>query len=1096
MRLRFALSTCALLLGWACASLAQDSLPSRRPPMPQPPMPPPVVWIPPAQNLQPIRLDSVNVRIDSQGPLARTRIELSFHNPNPRVLEGELVFPLGAGLTVSGYALEVEGQMREGVVVPKQTARVAFEDISRQQIDPGLAEITQGNVFRTRLYPIPAQGNKRVAISFEQLMPLEAGHFRYLLPLSFTQVVKRFEVQVEARDTGGVAAIASPDPALSFDRAGPAWTAGFVRENVQPQKELAFAIPAGDGARAQVEAADQLEPAWRSVLAQLDSGLAQTSANAAAPKRIALFFDASASASGRDLERERALLRSYLAELDGAEVLLIPFRDVTDRMQRFRIGKGEVDALLNALAALPLDGGSSYGAIDLANLPAVDRVLILGDGLQTFGSHQPQLTGAGQSRPPVYALHAAQRADRAALERITRAGGGQLIDLLELDTAAALAALRAPAWRLQSVNVTAGRCGTLLPVAGESVPARLLLSGRCEGAARIEMVFGNGDASVTRAVEVGSQPLAEGALADSVRRLQAQAQIQQLLAAATPDEAAISALATRFGVVTPYTSLLVLDRIEDYVRYRIAPKEPELRAAYERLLATQPKLAVPEDSGRAARLQNLQQLWSEFSAWHKQRHPWLETLLQPAASSEAAAWAQVPASALDAKTLRARIEASRRLQSEVDALIKRWPNEGADAMRRPQWEREAIARMLELDALKRAREALGEAAAAPGTPVAVGAAERESLERAEVTGSRARQDNAPRVAEAMAAPMAPAPAASAIAGGAAPRERPGEPAAPPSPTLTASISLKGWNPDTPYLKAIRAAADPYAEYLKQRESNREAPAFYLDVADHFREVAKQTALAQRILSNLAELAPENTALVRVLGHRLAQWEQVELAAIQFEAALKQRGEEPQSYRDLALVLARQPQPDYARAIDLLWQVAIRDWHGRFPEIELIAAHELNDLIARAGRATVEPTLKSLGIPDSLIDSFPVGLRVVMSWDADNTDIDLWVIDPLGVAVYYGANRSSSGGRVTRDFTQGYGPEVFTITRPIPGTYRVQAHYFGDRRQSLSGPVTVQLEFQTDHGTVASARQAVTRRLEDGKQRIDVGEFTVGAAPQG
>jgi hypothetical protein len=40
---------------------------------------------------------------------------------------------------------------------------------------------------------------------------------------------------------------------------------------------------------------------------------------------------------------------------------------------------------------------------------------------------------------------------------------------------------------------------------------------------------------------------------------------------------------------------------------------------------------------------------------------------------------------------------------------------------------------------------------------------------------------------------------------------------------------------------------------------------------------------------------------------------------------------------------------------------------------------------------------------------------------------------------------------------------------------------------------VQLEFQTDHGTAASARQAVTRRLEDGKQRIDVGEFTVGAA---
>lgn len=220
MRLGFLLallSACMAAMPVSAVSPAMDFLP----------VPPPRIWIPPAADLEPVRLQSVSIRIDSQGPLARTRIELSFHNPNARVLEGEFVFPLGAGQTVSGYALEVEGVMREGVVVPKQTARVAFEEISRQQIDPGLAELTQGNVFRTRLYPIPARGNKRVALSFEQLMPLREGHYRYLLPLSFDAPVERFEVQALAHAGESTSAPASPDPELRFDRAGPCLECGL-----------------------------------------------------------------------------------------------------------------------------------------------------------------------------------------------------------------------------------------------------------------------------------------------------------------------------------------------------------------------------------------------------------------------------------------------------------------------------------------------------------------------------------------------------------------------------------------------------------------------------------------------------------------------------------------------------------------------------------------------------------------------------------------------------------------------------------------------------------------------------------------------------
>src|SRR5262249_44685669 len=158
---------------------------------------------------------------------------------NARVLEGEFVFPLADGQSITGYALEVNGKLREGVVVEKETARVAFESTTRRGIDPGLAELTRGNVFRTRLYPIPANGTKRVAVSFDQPL-LDAGAaWRYVLPLQFAQKIRHFKVHAEAIRAEHAPQSAG-DGALHFDRTRDSFLADLERSDFQPQHELSF----------------------------------------------------------------------------------------------------------------------------------------------------------------------------------------------------------------------------------------------------------------------------------------------------------------------------------------------------------------------------------------------------------------------------------------------------------------------------------------------------------------------------------------------------------------------------------------------------------------------------------------------------------------------------------------------------------------------------------------------------------------------------------------------------------------------------------------------------------------------------------------
>ena len=45
----------------------------------------------------------------------------------------------------------------------------------------------------------------------------------------------------------------------------------------------------------------------------------------------------------------------------------------------------------------------------------------------------------------------------------------------------------------------------------------------------------------------------------------------------------------------------------------------------------------------------------------------------------------------------------------------------------------------------------------------------------------------------------------------------------------------------------------------------------------------------------------------------------------------------------------------------------------------------------------------------------------LGWDTDKTDLDLHVLEPTGTEVYYGNSPSNTtGGEISRDFTQGYG----------------------------------------------------------------------------
>lgn len=145
--------------------------------VPRPPPVTPVLQVAGAEvpvQLRQVRLDSRVV-----AGLGETRIEMTFFNPNRRVLEGQLEFPLADGQQVAGFALDIDGVLRDAVPVPKAQGRQVFEAIERRRVDPGLLEQTAGNQFRLRVYPIPAQGSRRIVLTFRDTLPVDAQGVRW-----------------------------------------------------------------------------------------------------------------------------------------------------------------------------------------------------------------------------------------------------------------------------------------------------------------------------------------------------------------------------------------------------------------------------------------------------------------------------------------------------------------------------------------------------------------------------------------------------------------------------------------------------------------------------------------------------------------------------------------------------------------------------------------------------------------------------------------------------------------------------------------------------------------------------------------------------
>jgi hypothetical protein len=294
-------------------------------------------------------------------------------------------------------------------------------------------------------------------------------------------------------------------------------------------------------------------------------------------------------------------------------------------------------------------------------------------------------------------------------------------------------------------------------------------------------------------------------------------------------------------------------------------------------------------------------------------------------------------------------------------------------------------------------------------------------------------------------------------------------------------------PANPIAGALVRKGDVPPEYLAARDADRGDVSAYLAEARR-RANAGDADGAVRVLSSVIEEHPGRGDALRLVGYRLLDLKQPSQAARLFDRVQRARPFEPHSYRDLARSLEESGK--YGLAAVQYEIVLAGTWHQRFRDsLKQVAREEYASMMREAIRKNaVGKELADLfgeRLEKLVSDTKTSDIRVTISWNTDDTDVDLWVIEPDGEKCFYQHRQTKGGGELSEDMTQGYGPERYRIASAPKGPYRVMVNYYHANANLLAGETHVNVVVTRHAGTPQETTERYTVILKKQGEAVEV-----------
>jgi len=1012
-----------------------------------------------------VRMSQLLVNVKVVGNIAYTTAEMHFFNSSNRQMEAELIFPLPENVSVSRYAIDINGKMREAVPVNKNKGKQVFEAIEHRRVDPGLLEKVDGNNFRTRIYPLLPNGERIVIIGYEEeLSAFDKNNLTYQLVSRYPKKLDKFEMNVSVLGSASSPTVAeNSGEEITFSKWNQSFQASVKKENYHPSEKLLFKIP--------------IQENVPSVLMQNVGGQHYFYGNTFIdgnkigkknPNSIGLIWDNSLSAKTRDLKKELNLLNAYFQKIKNTKVTLYLLNYTFEKQKEYVISNGNWSELKAVLQNTKYDGGTRFSQI---SLPNHDEYLLFSDGLSSLSENNLPKT-----KKPIYTITSSVSADFAFLNFASMQTGGNFINLNQLNLENALDKLTNN--NLKFLGIKENYTITdLFPMIGTSVSGSFSFSGiSLNPKNEITLLFGYGNGAVLEQ-KITLDASVQNTNDVNIEKLWAQKKIANLDLQYSKNAEEIELLGKKYGIITKNTSLIVLENIRDYISYDIVPPT-ELRSEFDRIKKQENESRLAEQKSN---WQNVESYFAELNSWWKKDIKYVKPKPVPkpkvkkAVGRNGTPVVERVAEEKNSQVLfdgtASEVKADSEIIDDDKQELQEFVVQGYAQVRKSvsyatqtvSSEEISQAPLKDISVTLSGKVQGIEVQQTPNNDVIAirsMTSVTESNRPLMVVDGAVFDGNLDEIGEEEIASMEVLKGASATAiygnqganGVIVVKTKSGT-----YNEIIAQNQEKSWNPDRLYLKSLASVPKEkqYDLYLELRKSQERNPSFYFDVA-HFFYNQGDTKKALQVISNIADLGLENQQLYKTLTYTLRQWEDFEDALFTAKQIAKWRAHEPQSLRDYALAL--EDAGNYQEASDQLIKALEVNYYGemsgQYEGVEDIILMDINRLMAE------HSGLKSDKLDKKYLAKMPVDIRIIMNWNLMDVDLDLHIIEPTGEECYYGHQDTQAGARFSKDFTQGYGPEQYLIRNAVKGKYQIKTNYFGESELTENGPATVMVEIYT------------------------------------
>ena len=1009
---------------------------------------------------QALNLEKLDIRVATHGCLSLVEMEMVFRNPQAREIEGRFLCLLPDGAAICRFAKEVNGSLMEGEVVERLQAQEIFNAILPTMRDPALLEYDQGNRFSVRVYPIPASGTVRLLLAYSQLLPLVKNERKLRIPLAGLPRVGAFSFSVQGRTL-------PREKATLYAQDTPQTPAGdnlaslsFHATNFKPERdlELTLSLEPEPG-----KPAERVSAFTGRNVQMLCYRPALPPTAASEPVRDwTLYIDTSASTA--DVEDFR--LHALTALAGKLRETKRPLRAFAFDLDVAALPQGDLEAALRTRHSL----GSTNLARALQHVGDLARAtrepqcfVLITDGIATAGPREVgkllDALGKWPERHVLHALTIGMKRDSNVLNTLVEKTNGRMLQLPVVETSELLITklvgdLRRPLgpvfeffdagawWQFPSIfrDVQPGDELVVFSAPRYDGASKAMVLQR----AAMSVPQASGVTGTPRALDFKPEALAEfGPLLKRERDRALLARLE-LLEGSTTDAARRKllhdtriAISRNSRVLCPLTALLVLETEADYANNGI-PRDARSDVLAIGNQGIEVKTLVDAETAKLI----------------------AEALKPINAREDAIAAREKARDEAKARALQELADEKKRLLDELEkgkATDFGVPDEsGSKTAKAPP-------RLPNNPQLSFNPEVM--ALGAPQIPMATFTVPKMAILPGESTaGSPA------KTVEKKADDYRPAAANLEVAED--------------IQVEAVQTSFEGWQkqygvkPSDSELAELRTkvAAKPrnrtlrntLAEALRCAEKWPELKALALEWQPFDPEnpqvyeflgasCAKLNDLptAVRAFTSIAEIAPNRAALLARSGWLLMTVGKHDLAAEYFREAIKNRPDDANHYRGLALTFWMQKK--YKEAAAVLEDALQNGTNYRAPHATEIMREELRLLLQQlktelppSEQAALKARADGLDIDLKRKDA----LRVTLCWETDATDVDLHVSAPNNEECFNDRTQTDSGLSLIVPGLMGLGPKVIHTEKTLSGTYHLGVGYVRTGPMGISRGVVV------------------------------------------